>query len=210
MMPAIEKYSSPPGRVLDIGCYLGVFLDVARRRGWQTVGVEPSAWAAQRTREQGHQVINAPLRRSNLPAASFDLITLWDVIEHLHDPLGQLREIHSLLRPGGAFALTTMDTGSLYAKMCGRRWPWYMRMHLYYFTRGTLARMLEEAGFEVLEIARARRIVSLRYFLEKAGAVLRPVAPLLELLAVPFGSLYISVDFGDNIIVLARKFSPAP
>jgi len=212
MMPAIEKYSRPPGRVLDIGCYLGVFLDVARQRGWQTVGVEPSAWAAERTRQRGHEVINAPLRLSNLSPESFDLITLWDVIEHLHDPLGQLREIHGLLRPGGTFALTTMDTGSLYAKMCGGAWPWYMRMHLYYFTRGTLARMLEEAGFEVLEIERAKRIVSLRYFLEKAGAVLRPAEPLMDLLAVPFGSIYVSVDFGDNIILLARRrpANPAP
>jgi dolichol-phosphate mannosyltransferase len=209
MMPAIEKYSRPPGRVLDIGCYLGVFLDVARQRGWQTAGVEPSAWAAERTKERGHEVINAPLRLSHLPAESFDLVTLWDVIEHLHDPLGQLREIHSLVRPGGIFALTTMDTGALYAKMCGRRWPWYMRMHLYYFTRGALAQILEKAGFEVLEITRAKRIVSLRYFLEKAAAVLRPIAPLLELLAVPFGSLYVTVDFGDNIMVIARKPSPS-
>ncbi|HKO04734.1 MAG TPA: glycosyltransferase [Candidatus Acidoferrales bacterium] len=205
MMPAIEKYRPRPGRVLDIGCYLGVFLDVARARGWLTVGVEPSAWAAERCIQNGHQVINAPLRRTELPAESFDLITLWDVIEHLHDPLGQLREIHGLVKPGGIFALTTMDTGSLYAKMSGRRWPWYMRMHLYYFTRGTLARMLDEAGFEVLTIERAKRIVSLRYFLEKAAAVLGPIGPLLRLAALPFGHLYVSVDFGDNMMVIARK-----
>jgi len=209
MMPAIEKYCRPPGRLLDIGCYLGVFLDVARDRGWQTAGVEPSAWAAERTSRRGHQVVNAPLRRSNLPTESFDLVTLWDVIEHLHDPLGQLREIHALVRPGGIFALTTMDTGSLYAKMCGRRWPWFMRMHLYYFTRGTLARILELAGFEVREIARAKRIVSLRYFLEKAAAVLPPAAPALRLLAWPFGSIYVTVDFGDNIMVIARKPGPS-
>lgn len=209
MMPAIEKYCRPPGRVLDVGCYLGVFLDVARDRGWQTAGVEPSAWAAARCKERGHEVINVPLRRSNLAPESFELVTLWDVIEHLHDPLGQLREIHALVKPGGIFALTTMDTGSLYAKMSGRRWPWFMRMHLYYFTRGTLARMLEEAGFEVLEISRAKRIVSLRYFLEKAAAVLSPIAPLLELLAAPFGSIYVTIDFGDNMMVIARKFEPS-
>jgi len=205
MMPEIEKYSRPPGRVLDIGCYLGVFLDVARDHGWQTVGVEPSAWASERTRERGHEVVNAPLRKSNLQPASFELVALWDVIEHLHDPLEQLGEIHTLVKPGGIFALTTMDTGSLYAKMCGRRWPWFMRMHLYYFTRGTLAQMLEKAGFEVLEIQRAKRIVSLRYFLEKAAAVLSPVAPLLRLFAAPFGKIYVTIDFGDNIMLLARK-----
>ena len=215
MMPSIEKYCEKPGRVLDIGCYLGVFLDVAAHCGWKTFGVEPSAWAAERSKQKGHQVINAPLRRSDLPAASFDLITLWDVIEHLHDPLGQLREIHGLVRPGGIFALTTMDTGSLYAKMSGRRWPWYMRMHLFYFTRGTLTRMLDMAGFEVLKIEKAKRIVSLRYFLEKAAAVLGPIGTLLRLAALPFGSVYVSVDFGDNMMVIARKGSrddskPAP
>ena len=209
MMPAIEKYVDKPGRVLDIGCYLGVFLDVARRRGWQTFGVEPSAWAAARSNQHGHEVVNAPLRRSQLAAEMFDLVTLWDVIEHLHDPLGELHEIHRLIRPGGIFALTTMDTGSLYAKMSGRRWPWYMRMHLFYFTRGTLARILEMTGFQVLEIERAKRIVSLRYFLEKAGAVLGPIGSLLRLLALPFGSVYISVDFGDNIMVIARRCEPA-
>jgi SAM-dependent methyltransferase len=205
MMPAIEKYCGTPGRVLDVGCYLGVFLDVARKRGWQTAGVEPSAWAAERTKEKGHQVVNAPLRQSELPAESFDLITLWDVIEHLHDPLGQLREIQGLLRPGGIFALTTMDTGSLYAKMGGRRWPWYMRMHLYYFTRGTLTRMLDLAGFEVLKIERAKRVVSLRYFLEKAAAVMGPLGPVLRALALPFGFVYVTVDFGDNMMAIARK-----
>jgi putative flippase GtrA/SAM-dependent methyltransferase len=205
MMPAIEKYCRKPGKVLDIGCYLGVFLDVARSRGWQTAGVEPSAWAAERTRKKGHEVINAPLRRSELAPESFDLVTLWDVIEHLHDPLGQLREIHGLLRPGGIFALTTMDTGSLYAKMGGRRWPWYMRMHLYYFTRGTLTRMLDLAGFEVLKIERAKRIVSLRYFMEKAAAVVGVLGPVLRAAALPFGSVYVTVDFGDNMIVVARK-----
>jgi len=205
MMPAIEAYFPGPGRALDIGCYLGVFLDVARARGWQTFGVEPSAWAAERTRRKGHQAVNAPLRRSALAPESFDLITLWDVIEHLHDPLGELREIHKLSRPGGIFALTTMDAGSLYAKVSGRRWPWYMRMHLFYFTRGTLTRMLDMAGFEVLKIEKAKRIVSLRYFLEKAGAVLRPLGGLLRLAARPFGSVYVTVDFGDNMMVIARK-----
>jgi len=81
-------------------------------------------------------------------------------------------------------------------------------MHLYYFTRGTLPRMLDEAGSEVLTIERAKRIVSLGYFLEKAAAVLGAVGPLLRLAALPFGGLYVTVDFGDNMMVIAKKAAP--
>jgi dolichol-phosphate mannosyltransferase len=194
-----------PGKLLDVGCYMGLFLDVARARGWETHGVEPSAWAALRAREKGHQIINAPLRKAALPAESFDMVTLWDVIEHLHDPLGQLREMYRLLKPGGIFALSTMDAGCLFAKLAGRHWPWFMRMHLYYFTRGTLTRMLQAAGFEVLAVETHKRIVSLRYLLEKGAALLGPLAPLGKIIGRPFGSVFVTVDLGDIINVYSRR-----
>lgn len=203
-LDSLERHVRP-GKMLDVGCYLGLFLDVARARGWETHGVEPSAWAARRAGEKRHQVVNAPLRRANLPAQSFDLVTLWDVIEHLHDPLGQLREIQRLLKPGGVFGLSTMDAGCLFAKLAGRRWPWYMRMHLYYFTRGTLTRMLQEAGFEVLEVETHKRVVSLRYLLEKVAALLGPLAPLGRWAGRPFGGVFVTVDLGDIVNVYARR-----
>lgn len=198
-----------PGKTLDVGCYLGLFLDVARERNWETHGVEPSAWASKRAREKGHDVINAPLRKANLPAGTFDLITLWDVIEHLHDPLGQLREMHRLLKPGGIFGLSTMDAGCLFAKMAGRHWPWFMRMHLYYYTRGSLTRTLQAAGFEVLKVETHKRIVSLRYLLEKIAALLGPLAPVGKILGRPFGKVFVTVDMGDIINVYSRR-PPAP
>lgn len=193
------------GRMLDIGCYTGVFLDLARQRGYETHGVEPSAWAARKAQEKGHRVVNAPLRKAALPAGNFDLVTIWDVIEHLHDPLGQLKEACRLLKPGGLFGLSTMDVSSLFAKILGRRWPWYMRMHFYYFTPGTITRMLKEAGFEVLAIERHKRIVSLRYLLQKAAANLGPLAILGRVAGLPFGRVYVTVDFGDIMNVFARR-----
>jgi len=206
-LDSLERHTRP-GKLLDIGCYLGLFLDVARSRGWETSGVEPSAWAARRAQDKKHQVVNAPLRKANLPAGSFDLVTLWDVIEHLHDPLGQLREIHRLLKPGGVFGLSTMDAGCLFAKLAGRRWPWFMRMHLYYFTRGTLTRMLQQAGFEVLEIETHKRVVSARYLLEKVAALLGPLAPVGGWLGRPVGKVFVTVDLGDIINVYARRPGP--
>jgi dolichol-phosphate mannosyltransferase len=193
------------GRLVDIGCYTGVFLDLARQRGWQSHGIEPSAWAAHKAQEKGLNVINSPFRKAGLTPESFDAVTLWDVIEHLHDPLGELRAVHQILRPGGVLAMSTMDTHSLYARLMGRRWPWYMRMHFYYFTRDSMTRMLRAAGFEVLSIERHKRIVSLRYFVAKGSSLVPGLGRLGRALAAPFGRFYITVDLGDIMNIFAVR-----
>jgi dolichol-phosphate mannosyltransferase len=207
LLDRLASFSPTPGRALDVGCYTGVFLDVARERGWQTSGVEPSIWAARIARQKGHTVINAPLREAGLAGESFDLVTVWDVIEHLHDPKSELRHAHRLLKPGGILALSTMNADALFAKVMGRHWPWYMRMHLYYFTPATMQRMLQDAGFELLAVERHKRVSSLRYLLEKAGAMLGKLAVVGRIVGKPFGSAFLTIDLGDIMNVYARKSS---
>jgi dolichol-phosphate mannosyltransferase len=204
VLDRIRQHAAPPGRVLDIGCYIGVFLDVARAAGWQTAGVEPSTWAAGKAAAQGHAVSNSSLQ--NFEAAeSFDLVTLWDVVEHLHDPQEQLRLAFRALKPGGVFALSTMNVGSLFAKLAGRHWPMYMRMHYYYFTPATLGRMLTAAGFEVLAVEPHQRVVSLRYLIRKVFSLLGPLAVVGRVIGYPLGGIFVTVDFGDNMNVYCRR-----
>ncbi|HET7840528.1 MAG TPA: class I SAM-dependent methyltransferase, partial [Terriglobia bacterium] len=204
LLERIETFTKP-GRLVDVGCYMGVFLEVARQRGWQTKGIEPSAWAARKAVQKGLDVTNAPFRKAPLEAESFDTVTLWDVIEHLHDPLGVLRTARQILRPGGMLALSTMDAQSFYARLMGRHWPWYMRMHFYYFSRASMTRMLQAAGFKVLAIERHKRIVSFRYFFEKGASLVPGFATLGRALASPFGGWYITVDLGDIMNVYAVR-----
>lgn len=202
LLDEIARYRQP-GRILDIGCYTGVFLQLAKQRGWEACGVEPSKWAAGKARKKGLTVFNGPLDEVDFPPASFDVITLWDVIEHLHDPLRDLRKIASLLRPDGLFALSTMDVGSLFAKLTARHWPWHMRMHLYYFTPGTISRMCQSAGLQVIAVEPHKRIVSLRYFIEKAASQIPGFTVLGQWIGLPFKRRYVSVDFGDIMNVFA-------
>src|SRR5438552_2962284 len=96
--------------------------------------------------------------------------------------------------------------GRLVERLVGRHWPWYMRMHLVYFTRESMRRMLEAAGFEVLAIERHERIVSLRYFLEKASSLLPvPLCRIGRKLAAPFGNVYSVIQLGDIMNVFARR-----
>jgi 2-polyprenyl-3-methyl-5-hydroxy-6-metoxy-1,4-benzoquinol methylase len=194
-----------PGRLLDVGCYTGIFLEQARRAAWEACGVEPSVWAAARARQKGFTVYEGAFRDARELPAPFDAVTIWDVIEHLPDPLADLRHACAILKPGGVLGLSTMDASSLFARLAGRRWPWYMRMHLVYFTRESMRRMLEAAGFEILAIERHERIVSLRYFLEKAASNVPGFAAIGRKFAAPFGNVYSVFQLGDIMNVFGRR-----
>jgi len=98
----LQLLATPPGKLLDVGCYTGVFMKLAALEGWTVTGVELSAWAAVIARkDSGGQVYSLPLEEAGLQAASFDVITLWDVMEHLGQPAAMLKNVHKLLKPGG-------------------------------------------------------------------------------------------------------------
>jgi len=138
------------GRLLDVGCAAGFFL-VEAQRCYDVQGVEVSEFSSRFARERfGLGVHTGTLQAAALPAESFDLITLWDVIEHVPDPGPVLAECRRLLKPDGRIVLTTGDFGSAYAQRRASQWhllapPW----HLYYFSRHTLRRLAERAGRQV-------------------------------------------------------------
>jgi 2-polyprenyl-3-methyl-5-hydroxy-6-metoxy-1,4-benzoquinol methylase len=202
----LERYVLP-GRVLDVGCHIGLFLEVAQSSGWDAWGVEPSRWAADRAHASGLHVIHGALTEADLPCESFDAVTMWDVIEHLNDPLGALRHCRELLKPGGIVAVCTMDVEALFPRLAGRRWPWYMQMHLIYFSRRTLAAMLDAAGYEVLGTAPHKRVVRADYLASRLEGYFPAAARLGEaaLGALGLSDKLITVDLGDLFLMFARK-----
>lgn len=201
----LERHTAP-GRLLDVGAYLGFFVDVARANGWDAEGIEPSRWAA--ATAQGRDL---PIRCGNLEDVecdgAYDAVTLWDVIEHLADPLGSLQHLCGVLKPGGMLALSTMDVDATVAKLLGRRWPWYMQMHLFYFSQRSLRALVERAGYEVIEVRRHRRIVSIGYLVSRLEGRLGRGYVVLERLVRGLGlhKRFVGVDFGDIVTLFARK-----
>ncbi len=138
-----------PGRALDVGCGDGDFLAHLRRRGWEVIGLELSAAAAGRARERGLEVREVELEGAGFAPASFDLVTLWHVLEHLPDPRRALREVRRILKPGGRLVLEVPDVASPTFRLCGESWfPLDVPRHLQHFEPRTLRRLLVMTGFE--------------------------------------------------------------
>ncbi|MCC6904942.1 MAG: class I SAM-dependent methyltransferase [Anaerolineae bacterium] len=204
-----EAFTGPAAgrRLLDVGAYIGVFVEEANRTGWRATGIEPSTWAVEYARERGLDVVRGVLDDDLFEPASFDAITMWDVFEHLGDPMNELQRMYDLLRPGGWIAVHTMDIGSLFARMMGRRWPWLMEMHIYYFTSRTLAEIIRKAGFEVRTVRPEGRYLRLKYLTTR----LRPYSTLLAGIVddgarlTGLDRLAIPLNMGDLVTAYARK-----
>jgi SAM-dependent methyltransferase len=145
----IERLA-PPGHVLDVGCATGDFLLVAKHRGWEILGVDPSP-AREQALAAGVRLVGRTIDDADVAPNSLDLITFWDVLEHLPDPVATLRRARELLKPGGIVAATVPNATSAVARLSGRRWFGYKTAgeHLQFFSPTTLRRSFEAAGFTV-------------------------------------------------------------
>jgi len=210
----LERLTGPPDRrpLLDVGCYTGVFVEIAARHGWDAWGVEPSRWAVERARAQGLHVVQGTLETAELPEETFDVVTMWDVIEHLPDPRGALEQVYRLLKPGGWVVVHTIDIESLFARLMGAHWPWLMEMHIYYFSRHTLRKMLEQCGFHVRSDRPQGRYLRLGYLMSRVGALMpvagRPAEWLVTRLRLR--RVAVPVNLGDLFTAYARKVPLTP
>jgi SAM-dependent methyltransferase len=162
-----------PGRVLDVGCATGDFLLVARERGWEALGVDPSP-AREQALAAGIRMVGRTLDDVDVPPRSLDLITFWDVLEHLPDPVASLRRARELLTPGGLVAATVPNAGSAVARLSGPRWFGYKTAgeHLQFFSPATISRCFAAAGFDVTVRRPVAWSCTVGFLIERAGLYL--------------------------------------
>jgi SAM-dependent methyltransferase len=205
----LERYCSP-GRLLDVGCAAGFFLDEARQRGWTTKGVEFAATMAELARTRLRVDVDTDsFAAFAAEPETFDAVTMWDYIEHSNDPHGDLGRAAALLAPGGLIAVSTGDIGSLAARASGSRWHLLTpRHHNFFFTRSSLERAFRDAGFEVLESTYASSRYSVHYLLHKLRTLRN--APSLHRLTTAaartrVGGLAVRVNLLDVVTVVGRR-----
>ena len=183
----IRRYDgAPAGHLLEIGCGDGDFLVEAEAAGFQVTGVEyaPAACAQARARLQRGSIICGELERAGVGAAQFDLCVLSDVIEHVRDPLAFLREIHRVLKPGGAIFIATPSLASWSARLLHENWMEFKPEHLTYFDPQTLETALFRTGYDQVIVRPGWKVLSFDYVAKHCERFPVPVVtPLLNFLS---------------------------
>ena len=208
-----------PIRVLDIGCAAGFFLRVMKEEGHDVRGVEVSAdIAALATQHLGEDNIHIGFlehldpHRPGFEPASFDLITMWDVIEHVPDPQRLLELARRLLKPDGALILETQNVDSRFAGILGKKWQHFKHEeHLYHFNPQTITRLLGDTGYQVVRNTPkfGGKYVSLNFIAERAGRISKAAGLLCSPLTL-FKGLSLYLNLRDEMIVVARPGGSPP
>ncbi len=205
----INRYAKK-GKLLDIGCALGFFLELAREQGWKVEGLELADYAYSYTKK----VLKIPVQKKTLeqvkfPSGSFDAITLFDVIEHLPDPKRTVAEMGRVLKKGGVISITTPNIGSVVARLLGKNWEEVRRVreHIYFFSEETLRKMLESLGFEILRVETAGRYFSIGVAMERGKLYNKLIFSLLGALSSSLGidKRKVFVDPRYKVTIYARK-----
>jgi SAM-dependent methyltransferase len=199
----VQNHVRRKGRLLDVGCASGLFLRHAMDAGWDVVGVEPAEELCRTAREllgPQAEVYGSTLQSIYLPPASFDAITLWDVLEHVSEPVSFLERCASVLKPGGLLFANVPDLDSWQSRALGSRWPLLLPEHLNYFNPGSLRMCGDRAGLQWVASCRRPVALSLDYILYRFGQhqipgtsyahkLVRGLGLETRLLSVPLGEI---------------------
>ena len=168
-------------RLLDVGCATGFFLRTATQGGYDATGVELSEYASDFARTQnGQRVITGRIEDVPPSEGPFDVVHMGDVIEHLNEPVVELRRVRGLLTPEGVVAIQTPDVGSITSKIFGSRWFHYKEDHLYYFSHATLTTALRQAGLEPFAMLASPMVVTPSALARHLSRYSRPLAEALD------------------------------
>lgn len=207
----LQRFTIPahrPPRILDYGCGLGFFIDSAFEAGYEPNGVEFNKHAIDYIRRRyAHRVFHI----SDLdPTERYDVITMFDVVEHLLTPLDTIASLQRMLADNGVLAISTMDSTSFISRIMGKRLEDFRRVreHVFFYSRSNLVSILMKQGFEILAIRSHGHSFQLEALAKRLRSVLPvlgvPMACLLKL--VPFiGGWSIYLDPRTKFIVYARK-----
>ena len=195
------------GRVLDVGCGNGQRLQEYRRLGWETHGIEISSVSATVARSAGHQIVVGELNDARYPDSYFDAVTMWDSLEHIHNPAATICEIYRILRPRGALYISVPNYGSWYGRKFADRWLMFTApVHYFHYSAATLTYLLSKSKFEDVRVKYPLGDAGIRHTLLNVysentciGRLLRLKVSQLFLTAIDF------VAPSGHLLSVARK-----
>lgn len=201
----------PSGKLLDVGCAYGYFIELARSAGYDAYGFDPSEYAVTQAKKLvgPAAVQEGTVQDVAYKPNSFDVITLFDVFEHLQDPVADLTKLRSLLKNDGIIVIATGNTQSAASRIFGRRWTFYIPpQHLSFFNKTNLSTFLTQIGLNPIAWFGIGKWLSLDYILHlaKTTGESRVALYLHRLIGASWLSrMFLYVPLRDNMVVIATK-----
>ena len=210
----VETHSLGKGKLLDVGSATGNFLKVAQENGWQVLGIEPIVKAAKIAREYYHlEITTSTLETAPLEPGTFDVITMWDVLEHLPSPKQALIRSRELLEPGGILVFSIPNLSSFDRYLFGKYWiGWDAPRHFNLFTEQALDQLLEATGFEKIAKScilggKGTFLLSLDNMLgdNRFSSIIKTLYPIISALLWPYRQISYLIKRGPIITYAVRK-----
>lgn len=201
----------PAGKLLDVGCAFGYFVELALSKGYDAYGFDPSTFAASEAAKLvgSSRIKEGTIQSVSYPKQSFDVITLFDVFEHLQDPLNDMKKLVTYLKEDGIMLIATGDTQSTAAKLFKRRWTFYIPpQHIFFFHRNNVRELLKLAGLKITSWYTVGKWLSLGYVMHLARTTgENPIAGWVYSLIKDtiFMRIPLYVPMKDNMVIEVRK-----
>jgi 2-polyprenyl-3-methyl-5-hydroxy-6-metoxy-1,4-benzoquinol methylase len=206
----IKRYKNK-GKILDVGCATGFFLEGARDAGFMPFGVEFSDYSSKIAKEKFGEdaIFHGIVEESPFAERSFDVIAMSDLLEHVRNPHAVLEKIQALLKDDGIVMIMTPDTDSLTRWLMRGRWVHYKLEHLFYFNGKSMRRLADRHGLQVLRQESARKALNITYFHRQFEVyrhwLLTPFIRQMHILLPPkLQRLNFRVTIGEMVLVLHK------
>ena len=212
----IRKYGKSRGRLLDVGCSVGFFIEVAQDSGFDVQGVELSAQAIAIAKDSVRDKISQADANEHIRkyGACYEVVTAYDIIEHTQNPKAFVSDLYNALVPGGVVAIAAPDTDHFLRYVMGKNWSMLQPMqHNFLLSKRSIRAMLVEAGFEDIVVLPARKTLTLNYLFGQLSQT-NPVITRLYNFAGKFipswiGDAPVDINIGE-FFAIGRKPSPQP
>jgi SAM-dependent methyltransferase len=196
MLSEIEKISTK-GKMLEVGCAFGFFLASAEKMGWETQGFEISKYASQiAINNYKINVKNVDFLSEPSVSNMYDVVCLFDTIEHLLDPNVVIEKVAKELKPGGKIVITTGDINSIHAKVLRKKWRLLAPpLHIYYYSPESITYLLQKHGFSIVSITHKGKYQNIGSIVQLLFGISKKKIPMIP----------IKVNVGDIMTVIANK-----
>ena len=200
------------GKVLDIGCATGFFLEAAKNLGYEPFGIELSEYSSTLAKNKfgASAIFHGKLEDCDFKAETFDVITMFDLIEHVRVPSETLAHAARLLKPGGIIMITTPDNKSVSNKLMGKKWTHYKKEHFYYFDQHSLNYIAEKNHLDLIHSENSKKALNIDYLHTQLNVykhwLFTPIINLLHKVAPgKLTAKNFHITIGEITVILQKK-----